>query len=54
MDSIEAMLSVSLDGLESDLSGKVVMSESIIPISAIEELAERGAEGVRRHPSPRA
>jgi len=54
MDSIEAMLSVSLDGLESDLSGKVVMSESIIPISAIEELAERGAEAfVGIHPHER-
>lgn len=54
MDSIEAMLSVSLDGLESDLSGKVVMSESIIPISAIEELADRGAEAfVGTHPHER-
>lgn len=54
MDSIEAMLSVSLDGLEQDLSGKVVMSESIIPISAIEELAERGAEAfIGIHPHER-
>ena len=54
MDSIEAMLSVSLDGLPSDLSGKVVMSESIIPISAIGELADRGAEAfVGIHPHER-
>jgi Iap family predicted aminopeptidase len=54
MDSIEAILSVSLDGLEADLSGKVVMSESIIPISAIKELAERGAEAfVGIHPHER-
>jgi hypothetical protein len=54
MDSIEAMLSVSLEGQEDDLSGKVVMSESIIPISAIEELAERGAEAfVGIHPHER-
>ena len=54
MDSIEAMLSVSLEGLEDDLRGKVVMSESIIPISAIEELAERGAEAfVGIHPHER-
>jgi N-acetylated-alpha-linked acidic dipeptidase len=54
MDSIEAMFSVSLEGLEDDLSGKVIMSESIIPISAIEELAERGAEAfVGIHPHER-
>ncbi|AEN05398.1 peptidase M28 [halophilic archaeon DL31] len=54
MDSIEAMLSVSLDGLDEDLSGKVVMSESIIPISAIEELTERGAEAfIGIHPHKR-
>lgn len=54
MDSIEAMLSVSLDGLPSDLSGKVVMSESIIPISAIGELSDRGAEAfVGIHPHER-
>jgi len=44
-DGLEAMLSVSLDGLPEDLSSTVVTSESIIPISAIDELAERGAEG---------
>ncbi|MGM0717780.1 MAG: M28 family peptidase [Halobacteriota archaeon] len=52
MDSIAAMLSVSLEGLPADLSGKVVMSESIIPISAIAELSARGAEafiGVHPH-----
>ena len=54
MASIESMLSVSLDGLPEDLSGKVVMSESIIPISAIGELAERGAEAfVGIHPHER-
>ncbi|MFC6734993.1 M28 family peptidase, partial [Halolamina salina] len=54
MDSIEAMLSVSLAGLPADLSGKVVMSESIIPISAISELADRGAEAfVGIHPHER-
>jgi N-acetylated-alpha-linked acidic dipeptidase len=54
MDSIEAMLSVSLDGLETDLDGKVVMSESILPISAIEELAARGAAAfVGIHPHER-
>ena len=54
MDSIEAMLSVSLAGLPEDLSGKVVMSESIIPISAIEELSDRGAEAfVGIHPHER-
>lgn len=54
MDSIAAMLSVSLEGLPADLSGKVVMSESIIPISAIAELSERGAEAfVGIHPHGR-
>ncbi|MEF8814840.1 MAG: M28 family peptidase [Halovenus sp.] len=54
MDSIQAMLSVSLSGLDDDLSGKVVMSESIIPISAIEELTERGAEAfIGIHPHER-
>ena len=54
MNSIEAMLSVSLAGLPADLSGKVVMSESIIPISAIAELADRGAEAfVGIHPHER-
>lgn len=54
MESIEAMLSVSLDGLPEDLSGTVVMSESIIPISAIGELADRGAEAfVGIHPHER-
>jgi hypothetical protein len=54
MDSIEAMLSVSLEGLDDDLSGTVVMSESIIPISAIEELAARGAEAfIGIHPHER-
>ncbi|WP_053947855.1 M28 family peptidase [Halolamina sediminis] len=54
MDSIEAMLSVSLAGLPADLSGTVVMSESIIPISAISELADRGAEAfVGIHPHER-
>ena len=54
MESIEAMLSVSLAGLPADLSGKVVMSESIIPISAIAELADRGAEAfVGIHPHER-
>ena len=53
-ESIEAMLSVSLDGLTEDLSGKVVMSESIMPISAIEELSDRGAEAfVGIHPHER-
>ncbi|GAB7095183.1 M28 family peptidase [Halolamina litorea] len=54
MDSIEAMLSVSLEGLPEDLSGTVVMSESIIPISAIGELSDRGAEAfVGIHPHER-
>ena len=51
MDSIAAMLSISLEGLPADLSGKVVVSESIIPISAIAELSERDAEAfVGIHP----
>ena len=54
MDGIEAMLSVSMDGLPADLDGTVVMSESIIPISAMEELADRGAAGfIGIHPHER-
>ncbi|MDB2282710.1 M28 family peptidase [Halorubrum ezzemoulense] len=54
MESIESMLSVSLDGLPSDLSGTVVLSESIIPISAIGELSDRGAEAfIGIHPHER-
>jgi Iap family predicted aminopeptidase len=54
MDSIAAMLSISLEGLPADLSGKVVVSESIIPISAITELSERDAEAfVGIHPHKR-
>jgi hypothetical protein len=54
MDGIEAMLSVSMDGLPADLDGTVVMSESIIPISAMEELADRGAVGfIGIHPHER-
>lgn len=54
MDSIAAMLSISLKGLPVDLSGKVVVSESIIPISAIAELSERDAEAfIGIHPHKR-
>jgi hypothetical protein len=54
MESIESMLSISLDGLPSDLSGTVVLSESIIPISAIGELSDRGAEAfIGIHPHER-
>ena len=54
MESIESMLSVSLDGLPSDLSETVVLSESIIPISAIGELSDRGAEAfIGIHPHER-
>lgn len=54
MASIEAMLSVSLADVDDNLEGKVVMAESIIPITAIEELADRGAEGfIGIHPHER-
>ncbi|MFD1514351.1 M28 family peptidase [Halomarina rubra] len=51
MESIEAMLSVDLAGTDEDLDGAVVLAESIIPISAIEELTDRGvAAFVGIHP----
>ena len=54
MDSIESMLSVDLTRTDEDLSGTVVISESIIPISAIEELTDRGAAGfIGIHPHDR-
>jgi Iap family predicted aminopeptidase len=54
MDSIASMLSVDLTGASEDLEGKVVLAESIIPISAIEELDRRGAAAfVGIHPHER-
>ena len=54
MESIEAMLSVDLTGTDESLAGKVVLAESIIPISAVEELTERGAAAfVGIHPHER-
>ena len=54
MDSIASMLSVDLTGASENLDGKVVLAESVIPISAIEELNARGAEAfIGIHPHER-
>lgn len=54
MDSIASMLSVDLTGASEDLEGKIILSESIIPISAIEELNARGAAAfIGIHPHER-